>query len=240
MPDAKLNINGAAYYECDWHTTPGEFMQEFKNLLQQKGVQFLKNEQVTDFEKQGEKIMKVQTQSGKEIEADEVILATGAWTGTLNKKLNLNILMQAGKGYRINSTTETGITLPSILCEAKVAITPMNGFTRYAGTMEIAGINHDINKARVDAIAEAVPRYFENVHITQAEKAEAQCGLRPVTPDGLPYIGRTSKWKNLTLAAGHAMMGWSLGPGTGLLVSELINGKKPSLDLSAYNPDRKF
>ncbi|MBA82483.1 MULTISPECIES: FAD-binding oxidoreductase [unclassified Leeuwenhoekiella] len=240
MPDAKLNIKGAAYYECDWHTTPGEFMQEFKMFLEQNGVQFLKNEQVTDFEKQGEKITKVQTQSGKAIEADEVILATGAWAGTLNKKLNLNILMQAGKGYRINSNTETGITLPSILCEAKVAITPMNGFTRYAGTMEIAGINHDINKARVDAIAEAVPKYFPEVSISEQEKADAQCGLRPVTPDGLPYIGRTSKWKNLTIAAGHAMMGWSLGPATGLLVSEVINGKKPSLDLGVYNPDRKF
>ncbi|WP_262909029.1 NAD(P)/FAD-dependent oxidoreductase [Leeuwenhoekiella parthenopeia] len=240
MPDAKLNIKGAAYYECDWHTTPGEFMHEFKVFLEESGVKFLKHEQVTDFGKQGEKITKVQTQSGKEIEADEVILATGAWAGTLNKKLNLNILMQAGKGYRINSTAETGITLPSILCEAKVAITPMNGFTRFAGTMEIAGINHDINKARVDAIAQAVPRYFENVTITEAEKADAQCGLRPVTPDGLPYIGRTSKWQNLTLAAGHAMMGWSLGPATGLLVSEVINGTKPSLDLSVYNPDRKF
>ena len=116
----------------------------------------------------------------------------------------------------------------------------MNGFTRYAGTMEIAGINHDINKARVDAIAEAVPKYFPEVSISEQEKADAQCGLRPVTPDGLPYIGRTSKWKNLTIAAGHAMMGWSLGPATGLLVSEVINGKKPSLDLGVYNPDRKF
>ena len=240
MPDAKLNIKGAAFYECDQHTTPGEFMEELKTLLLQKGATFLKQEQVVDFDFNGKKINAVKTAYGTTVKADEVILATGAWAGSLNKKLNLNILMQAGKGYRINSETETGITLPSILCEAKVAVTPMNGFTRYAGTMEIAGINHNINKARVEAIAKAVPKYFENVSITEQEKAEAQCGLRPVTPDGLPYIGRISKWENLTIAAGHAMMGWSLGPGTGLLVSEIIDDKKPSLDLSVYNPERKF
>lgn len=240
MPNARLNIKGAAFYECDQHTTPGEFMAELQTLLLSKGATFLKNEKVIDFEYSGKKITQVNTESGKRISADEVVLATGAWASSLNKKLNLNILMQAGKGYRINSTSETGITLPSILCEAKVAITPMNGFTRFAGTMEIAGINHNINKARVEAIADAVPRYFNNVSITEQEKAEAQCGLRPVTPDGLPYIGKTSKWENLTLATGHAMMGWSLGPATGLLVSEIINGKKPSLDLNVYNPDRKF
>ena len=215
-------------------------MEELKTLLQAKGVQFVKNEKVTDFDTSSGTLSNVKTASGKTFTADEVILATGAWAGELNKKLGLKILMQAGKGYRINSETETGITLPSILCEAKVAVTPMNGFTRFAGTMEIAGINHTINKARVEAIAEAVPRYFNNVVISEQEKDEAQCGLRSVTPDGLPYIGRPSKWKNLTIAAGHAMMGWSLGPGTGLLVSEIIDGKKPSLDLSVYNPDRKF
>ncbi|UBZ09065.1 FAD-dependent oxidoreductase [Leeuwenhoekiella palythoae] len=240
MPNAKLDIKGAAFYECDHHTTPGEFMEELKTLLQAKGVHFVKNEKVTGFDSSSGTLSNVKTASGKTFVADEVILATGAWAGELNKKLGLKILMQAGKGYRINSTTETGITLPSILCEAKVAVTPMNGFTRFAGTMEIAGINHDINKTRVEAIAEAVPRYFNNVVISEQEKDEAQCGLRPVTPDGLPYIGRPSKWKNLTIAAGHAMMGWSLGPGTGLLVSEIIDGKKPSLDLSVYNPDRRF
>ena len=240
MPNAKLDIKGAAFYECDHHTTPGEFMEELKTLLQAKGVHFVKNEKVTDFDTSSGTLSNVKTASGKTFVADEVILATGAWAGELNKKLGLKILMQAGKGYRINSETETGITLPSILCEAKVAVTPMNGFTRFAGTMEIAGINHNINKARVEAIAEAVPRYFNNVVISEQEKDEAQWGLRPVTPDGLPYIGRPSKWKNLTIAAGHAMMGWSLGPGTGLLVSELIDGKKASLDLSVYNPDRRF
>ena len=65
-------------------------------------------------------------------------------------------------------------------------------------------------------------------------------GMRPVSPDGMPYIGRSKAIKNLTFATGHAMMGWSLGPATGMLVSEIIANKKPAINISAFNPDRKF
>jgi len=116
----------------------------------------------------------------------------------------------------------------------------MDGFTRFAGTMEIAGINHTINQKRVDAIAEGVAQYFPEVKISNAEKKDAASGLRPVSPDGLPYIGKSEKCHNLVIATGHAMMGWSLGPGTGKLVQEIIDEEKPSLDLNLYHPDRKF
>jgi D-amino-acid dehydrogenase len=116
----------------------------------------------------------------------------------------------------------------------------MDGFTRFAGTMEIAGINHSINPKRVNSIANAAQRYYNNLEITLEEKKMAECGLRPVSPDGIPYIGKSSKCKNLTIATGHAMMGWSLGPATGKLVSEIISDKKSSLDISCYHPDRKF
>ena len=132
----------------------------------------------------------------------------------LSKKLGLKILLQAGKGYRINTFRETGITLPAILAEAKAAVTPMNGFTRFAGTMEISGINHNINKVRVEAIANAATRYYPEISLSTEEKNEAACGLRPVTPDGLPYIGKSEKCKNLTIATGHAMMGWSMATAT--------------------------
>ena len=130
--------------------------------------------------------------------------------------------------------------MPSILCEAKVAVTPMTGFTRFAGTMEIDKINHRINPTRVNAIANAAEMFYNGLEISQSEKDGAECGLRPCSPDGLPYIGKSSKCNNLTIAAGHAMMGWSLGPATGKLVTEIISNKKPSLDLNPFHPDRKF
>ena len=152
----------------------------------------------------------------------------------------MKIPIQAGKGYSINVKNDTNITIPAILCEAKVAVTPMEGFTRFAGTMEIAGINNTINSKRVDAIANAAKNYYENVTISSQEKENATCGLRPCSPDGLPYIGKSNSCKNLTVATGHAMMGWSLGPATGKLVSEIIADKKLSLDIASFHPDRKF
>ena len=116
----------------------------------------------------------------------------------------------------------------------------MNGFTRFAGTMEIAGINHSIRKERVEAIANAVTRYYPGITLTSEEKAQASCGLRPLSPDGVPYIGKALMCNNLTLATGHAMMGWSMGPATGKLVSEIISNKKPSISLDMFHPDRRF
>ena len=187
----------------------------------------------------GDKITEVSTAS-QTFQPDEVVLAAGSWTAQLTKQLGLKIPLQAGKGYRINVERPIGIHYPAVLMEAKVAVTPMRGFTRFSGTMEFSGINNKIRMERVEAIANTAKRYYPELDFTQKEKAAAKSGLRPVTPDGLPYIGRSEKYKNLNFATGHAMMGWSLGPATGLLVSEIIDGKRSSMDLTAFDPDRKF
>lgn len=238
-PNVKIEALGAAYFECDHHTTPHEFMTEMKAYLKANGVVFYPNEKVLDLEVSNTSIVSIKT-NNQVLKADEFVLAAGSWSNILSKKLGIKLLLQAGKGYRINTENETGISVPAILCEAKVAVTPMNGFTRFAGTMEIAGINHDINKVRVDTIVQATKTYYPNIELTEDEKQKAACGLRPVSPDGLPYIGKSKKCNNLTIAAGHAMMGWSMGTATGKLVSEIISEQKPSLKLDNYLPDRIF
>ena len=238
-PNANINCKGAVYFDSDAHMTPTEFMTEMLSYLKAKGVTIYKNESVQDLIVSGSKIMEVET-SKRTLKADEVILAAGSWSPLITKKLGIKIPIQAGKGYRINVERETGISMPAILVEAKVAVTPMNGFTRFAGTMEIAGINNKINPIRVNTISKAASDYYRDVKIKPSEIENAACGLRPCTPDGLPYIGRVSQYKNLTIATGHAMMGWSLGPATGKLVSEIISDKKTSLDINPFHPDRKF
>ena len=238
-PNANLDVKGGVFYDCDGHTTPSDFMPKMVEHLKKIGVKILAKEEVKDVEISNKIISKVITNK-REVVADEVVLAAGSWSPLLSKKIGLKLLIQAGKGYRINLARETGITIPTILLEAKVAVTPMNGFTRFAGTMEIGGINHDINPVRVNAIAKAGESFYKGLKISEAEKNDAQCGLRPCSPDGLPFIGKSSKCNNLTIASGHAMMGWSLGPATGKLVSEIISEKKTSLDLNPFHPDRKF
>lgn len=238
-PNVNLNVIGGTYYRSDSHSTPSEFMTEMKTYLKSKGVVFYPNEKVEDLELKDRKITALITKNQK-LKADEFVLAAGSWSALLSKKVGIHLLLQAGKGYRINTTKPTGIKLPAILIESKVAVTPMNGFTRFAGTMEIGGINDKINKTRVNAIANAVTKYYPEIALTEIEKDDVASGLRPVSPDGLAYIGRSSKCSNLTIATGHAMLGWSMGTGTGKLVSELISEKSPSLNLDMFNPDRRF
>ena len=238
-PQVNINAIGATYYKCDSHTTPHEFMAEMKTYLKAKGVEFILNEKVEDIEVTNNTIQSVKTKN-QLYKAEEFVLATGSWSSILTKKIGLQLLVQPGKGYRINKTQPTGIQIPAILAEAKVAVTPMNGFTRFAGTMEIDAINHNISKVRVEAIANAVSKYYPEIKITQPEKEQATCGLRPISPDGLPFIGKSAKCSNLTIATGHAMMGWSMGTGTGKLVSEIVLNKKPSFNIQLYHPDRKF
>ncbi|MDG1777893.1 MAG: FAD-dependent oxidoreductase [Flavobacteriaceae bacterium] len=83
-------------------------------------------------------------------------------------------------------------------------------------------------------------RFYPELSLNPDETSKAKFGYRPLSPDGMPYIGRSYFFKNLTIATGHAMIGWTLGPGTGKLVSELILNQKASVDLAPYNPNRTF
>ncbi|RZS99719.1 NAD(P)/FAD-dependent oxidoreductase [Aquimarina brevivitae] len=238
-PNTKIEALGAVHFLCDWHSTPHSFMEELKSYLLKVGVTIIKNEKINEVATTHKSITAVLSEN-KRYTADEFIFTSGAWTKTLCKKIGVRLLLEPGKGYRINLQRDTGISLPAILVESKVAVTPMTGFTRFAGTMEIAGINHSINPVRVNAIASAAKKYYPEIEISEQEKSDAACGLRPVTPDGLPYIGRVSTYTNATVATGHAMLGWTMGASTGKLVSEIITNKKTSIAIDVFNPNRTF
>ncbi|MGB5500318.1 MAG: FAD-dependent oxidoreductase, partial [Maribacter sp.] len=238
-PNVQIAAKGAIHYECDAHMTPTEFMPKMIDFLRHKGVIIRTNEEVLDISVANDKIQEI-VSSKESYKADEVVLAAGSWSGQLSKKLKIKLPLQAGKGYGINVMRPTGITIPALLMEAKVAVTPMKGFTRFAGTMEFSGINATIRKERIQAIASAVNDFYPGVELNATEMENAKSGMRPVSPDGLPYIGRCPTIQNLTFATGHAMMGWSLGPVTGKLVGEIIDGKKLSIAISPFAPDRRF
>jgi len=237
--NVELDVKGAIHYECDRHTTPTEFMPKMVKYLRGAGVDLKTNEEVLEISTSGGRITEIRT-SKASYNADEVVLAAGSWSGKISKQLTIDLPLQAGKGYSINVKKPTGISIPAVLMEAKVAVTPMQGFTRFSGTMEFSGINDAIRKERVEAIARATKNYYPEIEISMEDKANAKSGLRPVSPDGLPYIGRSKTYSNLIFATGHAMMGWSLGPVTGKFVSEIIDNKKPAMDIAPFDPERKF
>lgn len=237
QPVFSKDVLGAVHYQCDSHLTPGQFMLQLRDWLGRNGVGFECHQEVTSLHTTSGKITVVETAS-KSFPADEVVLTAGSWTSQLAKSLGLKIPIQGGKGYSMDAFGHRDISIPAILVEAKVAVTPMNGFTRFAGTMEFSGNNAIIRKNRVEAIARSVEKYYRGVKLSAPEKEAAVSGLRPVSPDGLPFLGRTQKYSNLVVAAGHGMMGWSLGPITGKIVSEIISGQPSSVNLKPFNVDR--
>src|SRR5262249_23010157 len=153
--------------------------------------------------------------------------------------LGLKLPMQAGKGYSLTLSKPRQLPqICTILTEARVAVTPMGSSLRFGGTMEIAGLNERINPARVQGIVDAVPRYYPDFTPDDFRNVPAWCGLRPCSPDGLPYVGRTKAFANLSVATGHAMMGLSLGPVTGQLMAAVLSDERPPLEIHQLSPDR--
>lgn len=237
-PGVTMNVAGAVYFPKDGHFTPQRYMAALQSQCEKLGVHFQWNTEVTGLEVQNKTIAAIETLHG-EFLADEVVLCGGSWSPQLASGLGLKIPIQAGKGYSLTLAQPRELPqLCSIFTEARMAVTPMGSTLRFGGTMEIAGLNEDLNPVRIRGIIKAVPDYFPKFTPADFAGIEPWCGLRPCSPDGLPYLGRTAKYTNLLLATGHAMMGMSLSPVTGQIVSQLISGEKPKFDLTLLSPDR--
>ncbi len=237
-PNVTMSVAGGVYFPKDCHLSPNRFMAGLKQQCEKLGVKFVWQTDVSRITHHASHITSLKTTTG-EFTADEVVLCGGSWSPIITRELGLKLPMQAGKGYSLTLPKPRELPqLCSILTEARVAVTPMGDTLRFGGTMEIAGLNEDINPVRVQGIIKAVANYFPKFTSEEFTGIQPWRGLRPCSPDGLPYIGRTAKFSNLTIATGHAMMGLSLGPITGKLVSETLSGEKPSIDIHLLNPDR--
>lgn len=237
-PAITMDIAGSVYFPNDCHLAPGKLVAGLTKRLRERGVQIIYSAAVTGWITTKGRVSAALTRAGQ-FEADQFVLAGGAWSPEAAQGLGLSLPMQAGKGYSL--TLENPKQLPelcSIFVEARVAVTPMGGALRVGGTMEIAGNDLSVNPRRVAGIVKSVPRYFPAFSEDDFAGLTPWSGLRPVSPDGLPYLGRPAKWSNVVVATGHAMMGLSLGPVSGKLVGELLAGQTPSVALELLSPDR--
>jgi D-amino-acid dehydrogenase len=234
----EVNVAGGILYLDDCHIDSSKFMRSLHKYLEKHGVKFYINTEVRAFEKSNGRIMAVVTGDEK-ISCDELVIANGSWLGNISKLLGIRMLMQPGKGYSIvYNDLEKNLQYPSILVDDRTATTPINKWLRIGGTMELSGHSDNILPKRVYAIYNAFEKYYPKMNLPEPDIRKAWFGYRPVTPDGMPYIGRHHKFANLTYAGGHAMLGVSAAAGTGQLVKEIIAGEKPAIELSAFNPER--
>jgi len=238
-PQAKINGIGAIFFKCDAHLYPNKLMAGLMALLRQRGVQLIAGEDVIDFKKEQHLVKKVITHKNL-YEADAVVIATGSWSRELAAKLDTRIPLVAGRGYSLTlEDSPYKINHPAILVEGRTAITPMDGNKiRFGGTMEITSTRTPPRMNRVKGILDAVKRFFPEFDIPMPAAEKIWYGYRPCSADGLPYIGRAKKWDNVVVATGHAMLGLSLGAGTGKIVGEILNEHPLSMNIEPFMVER--
>lgn len=238
-PAARLSVAGGVYLPRDCHLSPPHFLAGLERRIAERGGQFVWNADAVGWRRSGERLLAIETRRGP-VEGDEFVLAGGVWSNRLAALLGVRLPLLAGKGYSL--TLPAPRVLPricSILVEARVAVTPMGQTLRFGGTMELGAADDRINPNRVRGIVKSIPRYLPDFRESDFDGISPWRGLRPCSPDGLPYLGRTVCCENLVVACGHAMMGLSLGPITGRIVAQLVsNEAAPLASTKLLSPDR--
>lgn len=237
-PDVELDIYGGVLFTDDAHIHPGKFMKAMKKKLEEAGVHFQLETAVTGFGKDHKEVKEVFTDKGN-FSADKIVLSPGSWLSALTAMLGHKLMVEGGKGY---STTyeniEKNLHYPAILVDGRCAVTPWKHTLRIGGTMEFSGLNNKVLIKRMEGIYNSVKKFYPGLKIDFPPMERIWTGLRPVTPDGLPYIGHLNGYQNVFVAGGHAMLGVSEGAATGKLISQLISNEQPEIKMDAFDPQR--
>lgn len=239
-PALKSGLLGGVFYPEAATCNPLRFTRELAERVRVYGGSVITGAEGVEVVTRDGRAAGVRLRDGEILPGERVILATGAYSLDLVKGLGSRLPVQAGKGYHRDRDPAAGgappLRIACILREHYVLCAPMDGFVRFAGTMEFSGVNHEIRAARVAQLTTAAQRFLEGVG--DVESTSEWCGLRPCTPDGLPIVGPVPGHEGVIVATGHAMLGLTLGPITGQLVAEWVLDGAPSIDLSAMRVDR--
>jgi D-amino-acid dehydrogenase len=240
-PALSHRIRHGLFFANDRQVEPDSLTKGLVKTCQELGVQIRENTRIRHFQRHGGTVTGVVTEAGELIMADELLLAAGVWSGPLSKQLGAPMPIRPGKGYSIDYRPapiqlRTSLTLE----DARVAVTPLNGMIRLAGTMEFGGFDESVNGTRVAAIRRAARKSFVGWDNPPGEAAP-WAGLRPMTPDGLPIIGKFGNLDNAYIASGHGMLGLTLAPSTAEIITGVItkdpNRLTPEV-ANAISPDR--
>jgi D-amino-acid dehydrogenase len=233
-PDIEFDIAGGVYYPEDASIMPNIYIKSLIEYLKLRKVNMLPNHELMDISIHENRAI---TSTGS-LDFDEFVIAGGVQSQKIFNKLGVKTMVQAGKGYSFGLKTGKTINTPLILVDARVAVTPFESYTRFAGAMEIGGTEKIIKEKKIQGMVESINKFIPALQLEQPKPNHVWTGLRPCSIDGLPYIGRLNKYQNIIVATGHSMMGVSLAPATGKLVEELISGKKTSINLEPFQPER--
>jgi D-amino-acid dehydrogenase len=232
-------IHGGTYTPSDESGDARVFTQKLAERCVARGAKFLYEHDVLGFDQAGSKIAGVVvgergTLRRTTLTGDHVVAATGSFTAPLLRQLGIYLNIYPAKGYsatlRLKRPQDASVV--SLLDDTrKIAISRLGDHVRIAGTAEMAGYDTGIDSATSRVRCAALVRRYEELFPGVADTSQPNfwAGLRPSTPNNLPYIGR-SKISNLWLNAGHGTLGWTHGAGSGRALAELISGRRPQLE----------
>ena len=238
-------IHGGTFTPSDESGDARVFTQKLAQQCAARGVNFLWEHDVLGFDKTGAKITGVQvrdraTLRASTLAADQYVAAAGSFTAPLLRPLGIWLNIYPAKGYsatlRLKRPEDASVV--SLLDDTrKIAISRLGDHIRIAGTAEMAGYDTSIDGAKSRLRCEALVRRYEELFpgVADTRQPNFWAGLRPSTPNNLPYIGR-SKIANLWLNAGHGTLGWTHGAGSGRAMAELIAGRRPAMQFGFYGP----
>lgn len=232
------SVLGAVYYPGDNHLDAKEMMNAMVTYLRKMGVKLTENTNVVEIRRNGKTGTELVTDKGN-YRFDELVVAAGTWSAELLKTIGIKISLQPGKGYSFTISTNKRITYPALLAEARVAVSPISeGSIRFTSGMDLGYFDSKIANSRLAGIKKSIAEYYHAMNDVKIDAGSVWQGHRPCSFDGLPYIGKASGFENVYIATGHAMLGITLGPATGKLISELISGETSSISLTPFLPER--
>ena len=241
-PAFAADVTGGFHVPQERHLRPESLVAGLVDRLTADGVALLAETPVTGIAHRNGRVTAVETPRGR-IAAGAVVVCAGAWTPAVLRLAGVRRFpIEAGKGYSLDYApppppVPEPVRRPLYLHEARVAVTPLRGVVRLAGTMELSGVNARIPPARVAAIARAGARYLRGWP-PDPTQATAWTGMRPMTPDGLPVIGWVPGFGNLAVASGHAMLGVTLAPATGEVLAGLLTTGRVPDEIRPFDPGR--
>jgi D-amino-acid dehydrogenase len=235
-PALRPGVTGGIWFPGDASLRPDQLVAGLTRAVREAGGEIVENTPVEGFEIEGERVTALRS-GPRRWAADEVVLATGAWSPALARELGLRLPIQPGKGYSLTfARPALAPRRALVLKEPSVCVTTWADGFRLGSTMEFSGYDERLNPVRLAALRRGAAEFLHEPGA--GEPVESWYGWRPMTWDDLPVIGRAPRLRNLVIASGHGMLGVSMAPVTGMLVRDLLLGRAPALDLEPLSPAR--
>jgi len=229
-------IVGGVFYPDEAQCEPERFLGAVAEAAVAAGATIRLKAEVFGVCRNGHRVELLETSDG-DVTPEQVVIANGAWTAQLGKALGRPIPIEGGKGYHVDlERADSDPALPIYMQEARCIATPFEDRLRLSGTLQLTGLDMDLDRVRAMATLEAGKRTLRGIDRDRVK--DVWRGIRPCAPDGLPIIGRTSGIDNVVFATGHAMKGLHLAPATAQLVADVLTGRQPKQDLRPFSPDR--